>query len=201
MENITTTVLTSIQEHATPPSHSALDHSPARLLLERDLTFPTLGQALPALKALNACSCAIFMFVLCLAALGLQSGGTIIVVDDLARSALLLASLASGLAIVSGSACYVYTLLLGSGVDILAAPFRPSQLIYAMSCTWVSLAGLSLSVFMVRVAHATSPMTSTIFFVVAGCLSSMVLCFALLYHRMSRRRLPQQSPTQPAAVA
>ncbi|KDQ05930.1 hypothetical protein BOTBODRAFT_39881, partial [Botryobasidium botryosum FD-172 SS1] len=74
----------------------------------------------------------------------------------------------------------------------------PSQLIYAASCAWISLAGLSLSIFMVRVAHATSPVTSTIFFATAGSLSCVIFFFALVFRRISGP--PQQPRAQPVAV-
>ncbi|KDQ05934.1 hypothetical protein BOTBODRAFT_39883 [Botryobasidium botryosum FD-172 SS1] len=184
MDITTTTTPISIQQ-LLPPT------------LKRDSIFLALGEVLPTLKALIACACAIF--ILCLAALGLQSNDTIIVVDNVARGALLLASLSSGFAIVSGSAGHVHTILMDPGdlelLGPLPASFRPSQLIYAASCTWISLSGISLSVFMVRVAHTTSPTISMIFFAVTGFLSAALLLFALMYRWMGR-----QSPTQPGAV-
>ncbi|KDQ05928.1 hypothetical protein BOTBODRAFT_193250 [Botryobasidium botryosum FD-172 SS1] len=209
------------QHHTTPPTNPALDCSFPHCLppaLESGSTFLALSRALPSLRAVNTCSCGIF--IICLAALGLQSGGTIIVVDSVARRALLLAFLASGLAIASGSACYVHILLIDpvtSHIPIpspldsghapplsrvqrdcglatpLPASFGPSQLIYAATCTWISLAGVSLSVFMVRVAHTTSPTTSTVFFAISGGLSSLLLLFALIWRWKGGRPPPLQA--------
>jgi len=182
---------------ATPNIHTP-NSTPSDFLCH--VTFwAALRGMLPTTAAVNACSCGIF--ILSLAIFGFQSNGTLVLVNDTSLAATIIACLSSGAALLFG--------LLYIALDRLAyrdihepayqsSFYFISLMIYATSCASLALAGVSFSIFIIRVAWKTTPRVSGPLFAVYGCISLVLFLLFLAYRPLRIVPSPQQLEMDPA---
>ncbi|KDQ11511.1 hypothetical protein BOTBODRAFT_451111 [Botryobasidium botryosum FD-172 SS1] len=191
----TTTLPAPIQQHTTLPTHSALDRGPAH----------PFDKGLPTIGTVYSCSLSIFVTSMPWALAGTQN--MIVVADDTARFIIVTVVFYSHVVAMLVGVCYMRC---GKDIDLddhplhkmnfhdLPASIKGTHLwgIKALLCLCMSTLA-----FVVRVAYATCPAVTTVFFATLGCLSSALLLVTFVTNSVCRQTSPPEKlPAQSGVV-